>query len=451
VLFEMAMLLPMTAVRPFIGVLLWEWVSFMNPHQLVWGPATELPWAAMAFCATVLGCVMAREPKRLPINAATILIVTFMVLISLTSVVALAPKALVISKWSGVFKTFLFLVITMALLTDRYRVHAVVWMIVVSIGYFGVRGGAFAIMTAGDYRVWGPPNTMIEDNNHLAAALLVALPLMNYLRLQSRHRIIRIGLVIAMAMTLLAVLASYSRGALLGLLAMLAVMWLRSGNKIASGIVIGIALASAIAFMPSSWNQRMSTINTYQEDESATDRLVMWDTAYRLALARPMTGAGFMGPYVRSVVDEVNPDSPARAVHSIWFEVLGEHGFPTFFVWFGLTVVGVLNCGAILRSARGIPSLQWASDLARMTQVSIVAYLVAGTFLSLCYWDAYQTVLVVIAATRELVRQRVAQRADAAGGGVPRTALAAGALAMPPRGGRGLAAARGDGPAREPV
>ncbi len=289
----------------------------MNPHRIVWGVASDLPWAAMVFCATILGCVIAGEPKRLPLNATTILIGMFMALISLTSLVALAPPADVMAKWSLVSKTSLFLLITMALLTDRYRIHAIIWMIVISLGYFGVRGGAFAIMTAGDYRVFGPPSTMIEDNNHLAAALLVTLPLMNYLRMQSRHRIVRLALAMAMALTLLFVVASYSRGALLGLGAMAIMMWLKTRNKLASGLVIGIVLTGAITFMPPSWSHRMATLNAYGGDKSATDRLVMWDTALRLALARPLTGAGFMGPYTRSVVDEVNPDSrPGRSIAS---------------------------------------------------------------------------------------------------------------------------------------
>ncbi len=76
-----------------------------------------------------------------------------------------------------------------------------------------------------------------------------------------------------------------------------------------------------------------------------------------------------------------------------------------------MTFVGVINSSAILRAAKGAPDLKWACDLARMTQVSIVAYLVAGTFLSLSYWDVYLTILVVIAATRGIVAQALASDA----------------------------------------
>jgi hypothetical protein len=44
-----------------------------------------------------------------------------------------------------------------------------------------------------------------------------------------------------------------------------------------------------------------------------------------------------------------------------------------------------------------------------MSQVSVIAYLVAGTFLSLCYWDFYFTMLVAVAATHEHVKQALGQ------------------------------------------
>jgi putative inorganic carbon (HCO3(-)) transporter len=47
--------------------------------------------------------------------------------------------------------------------------------------------------------------------------------------------------------------------------------------------------------------------------------------------------------------------------------------------------------------------------LGRMAQVSIVAYLVSGTFLSLSYWDFYWTLLIAVAATHTLAQRATAQ------------------------------------------
>ena len=173
----------------------------------------------------------------------------------------------------------------------------------------------------------------------------------------------------------------------------------------------------------------MHTIESYDKDNSAEARLTMWHTAWLLATARPLAGSGFYGPYTRVVVDQVDPASPARAVHSIWFETLGEHGFPTFFIWLGITVAAALATRRVIRAARDRPELAWCADLARMAQVSMVAYLVGGTFLSLCYWDFYLTLLGVVTATDVYVRRAIAS-ADAApvpARWVPRAALQAGA------------------------
>lgn len=404
---SMLPMLPLAAARPFVGVLLFSWISFMDPQDIIFGLAAELPWAHIVFAATIIGCFVAREPKRLPLDGTSWLIVLFMLCISLTSLVALAPAAGVEEKWETVMKTLLFVLVTAALLTDRIRIHALLWMMVISLGYYGVRGGAFTLITGGNHRVFGPPSSMIGDNNHLAAALLVALPLMNFLRLQSRHRAVRIGLLAAMVLTLLAVLGSYSRGAFLALGAATLFLWWNSSHKLVFGTVLALCLAVGISFMPPGWTERMSTIETYQADGSATGRLAIWGASWQIALARPLTGGGFMAPYTQSVIDQFDPGVTARAVHSIYFEVIGEHGFPAFLIWLAINVTGIMNTIRIRRMSRATPGLKWCDDLARMGQVSILAYLVGGTFLSLCYWDFYFTFLVILAATRRLAAEAV--------------------------------------------
>jgi putative inorganic carbon (HCO3(-)) transporter len=327
---------------------------------------------------------------------------------TVTSITAMGESSAVWEKWEKVTKVLAGLLLTASLLTERRRLHALIWVMVISLGYYGVRGGIFTIVTGGSYRVWGPEQTIITDNNHLAAALLVTLPLMNYLRLQSRHHLVRNLLAVAMALTLLATIASYSRGALLGLVAVAGMMWFRSKQKVVSAVVMSACLAAAIAFMPGNWGARMESIGTYQEDASATERLDLWRISTQLALSRPLVGSGFTGPYTRSVVDTVEPGGPARAVHSIWFELLGEQGFPTFFLWVGLTLTGLLSAVRLARITRSRPDLAWAHDFGRMSQVSIVAYMVSGTFLSLSYWDFYWTLLVAVSATLVLAKRALA-------------------------------------------
>jgi putative inorganic carbon (hco3(-)) transporter len=406
---EMLVLLPMVTIRPFVGILVWSWVSFMSPQRLLWGPASGLPWGLITVATLAIGCIIAREPKRFIWNPTTSLIAAFMICITLTSLTAMAPRDEVFGKWDPTMKSFGLMLMTAFFLTSKERIHALIWIMALSLGYFGVKGGGFTVFNGGGNRVLGPPGTAISDNNTLAAGLLVAVPLMNYLRMQSQHRIVRVGLAASVVLTMFAVVGSYSRGALIGLLAVGVFFWFKSKQKFLAAIVLPILIGSVILFMPPDWMDRMRSIGQYQSDGSVEGRFDIWTTAWTMAVRRPLTGAGFMGPYDEEVVRYFRPFAGPRAVHSIYFEVLGEHGFVVFFVWLGITVSGLLAARRIIKSASGVPELAWAVDLARMSQVSVVGYLVAGAFLSLSYWDFYFTMLVAVAAAHQYVRQTLSE------------------------------------------
>ncbi|HEV7268361.1 MAG TPA: putative O-glycosylation ligase, exosortase A system-associated [Falsiroseomonas sp.] len=410
-------MLPLAFVQPFVGALLWCWIAFMNPHREVWGFATNLPYATIVFVATVIACVLAREPKKLAANGVTIGLIVFAALITLTSLTSIGDPSETWRLWERTMKTILGALLVASLLTSRERIHALVWLMAISLGFYGVKGGIFTLMTGGGFMVLGPSDSMISDRNHVAVGLLVAVPLMNYIRMQSAHRLVQFGIMGAMGLTVMAAIGSQSRGALLALAATAAVLWWRSRGKVVSGVMIVACVAGVLSFMPASWEERMRTITTYEEDASAMGRVQIWRAAFLIGLDRPLIGAGFRAPYQPEIVARVAPDVTARAVHSIYFEVIGEHGFPAFGVWCFLTAAGVYYSMRLVALSRDRPDLAWAGDLGRMVPVSITAYLSGGAFLSLSYWDYYWTILIVVAAAHALVlrtlRERAPKRTDA--------------------------------------
>ncbi|MGH7119416.1 MAG: putative O-glycosylation ligase, exosortase A system-associated [Acetobacteraceae bacterium] len=402
-LLGMGGLLPMALATPMVGVLAYYWISFMSPQMDIWGFAATPPWALMSAVAALIGCFVAREPKRWPRNGMIVPVILFLILTTISTFMALGPSEIVMHYWSQVAKTFFFLLVLAALLTERHRIHALVWVMVISLGYYGVTGGLFSIATGGKYRVFGPPDSIIGDNNQLAVALLMILPLMNYLRLQSAHSLVRKGLIIAMLLTLVAIVTSYSRGALLGLAAVSLFFWWNSRRKLIMGLVVVFAVAGTISFMPADWVTRMYSINHYQKDSSAEERITVWKEALGIALARPLTGGGYKSTTSASVLHRFYPHAAIRAVHDVWLEVLSENGFPAFSVWLAMLLLGFLNIRRIRRLARGDPTLAWANDFAHMAQVTLIAFITAGSFLSMGYYDVYFAVLVALAATKELV------------------------------------------------
>jgi probable O-glycosylation ligase (exosortase A-associated) len=296
----------------------------------------------------------------------------------------------------------------MMLITNRKRLDWLVWTIVVSIGFYGIKGGVFTILQGGSHRVYGPPGTFIGGNNEMGLALAMTIPLMYYLYVESKKRYVRWGLLGAMLLTGLSAIGTHSRGALLGMAAMAVMLWWKSKQKAFLGMLIVFSGIVVAGFMPQEWFDRMATMKTYEEDGSARGRLDSWMWAFNLALSRPL-GGGF------------EAFSQRLDAHSIYFEVLGEHGFIGLALFLMLWLFTWMAAARIRRDAEKIADMGWLALLMRMTQVSLVAYASAGAFLGMAYFDyPYNLVLIVVVAQAILQRTRQAGAEQSAAAGPPR-------------------------------
>ncbi|MGK5023187.1 putative O-glycosylation ligase, exosortase A system-associated [Janthinobacterium sp. RB2R34] len=401
--------LPFIFKVPATGALMWVWVSVMNPHTQGWGFATQLPFAMIIAVATMFSMLLSRTPKRLPMTPVSALLLLFVLWMNVTTPFALLPEPSWV-QWNKVMKIMLMSFVVMMLIRSRTDIIRLVWVLVGSIGFYGVKGGIFTIRSGGTERVWGPEATFIGDNNALALALIITIPLMYYLQQNSGKRWIRHGLTGAMVLSALAALGSYSRGGLLAIAAMCLFMWIKSGKKVALGALLCLLGPLLLAFMPERWTARMDTINTFQEDSSAQGRLNAWQMAYNLARDR-FPGGGFevsdAGIFARYAPDPQD----VHAAHSIYFQALGEHGFAGLAIYLALGWATWRTAVAIIRLSRGKPELAWALGLATMCQASMVGFAVGGAFLSLLYFDMPYYLMAALIATRILVEQHVqAQR-----------------------------------------
>ena len=396
--------LPYILKAPAIGGLMWVWVSVMNPHTQAWGFATHLPFAFIIAIATMLSLVMTREPKSLPLTPVSVLLLLFVGWMNVTAPFALLPEASWV-QWNKVMKIMLMSFVIMMVIRTRRDIVRLVWVLVGSIGYYGVKGGIFTIRSGGTERVWGPDETFIGDNNALALALIITIPLMYYLQQNTDKRWLRHGLSAAMLLSALAALGSYSRGALLAIAAMGLFMWLKSDRKLVLGALLAAVAPLLLAFMPERWADRMDTINTYQDDVSAMGRLNAWRMAWNLARDRFLGGgfdvsdASIFARYAPNPMD-------VHAAHSIYFQALGEHGFVGLFIYLALGIATWRTAAAIIRRTRGKPELRWAHGLATMSQASLIGFAVGGAFLSLLYFDMPYYLMAALIATRIIVEQQ---------------------------------------------
>jgi probable O-glycosylation ligase (exosortase A-associated) len=96
--------------------------------------------------------------------------------------------------------------------------------------------------------------------------------------------------------------------------------------------------------------------------------------------------------------------------HSIYFEVLGEHGFFGLFLFLTLALMTWRTASWIIKRARGDPENRWAADLAAMVQVSLVGYASGGAFLGLANFDLYYTLIAVVVLCKTVLVSRQTAR-----------------------------------------
>jgi putative inorganic carbon (hco3(-)) transporter len=398
-----AVVLVMALRETWIGALLWTWFSLMNPHRLTYGFAFTLPFAMMAAGATFLSILWSRGKVRIPREPMVVLLVLFVLWTCLSTALAIRPD-LSSTRLLVVIKIQLMTLVCMAALRERKHIELFVWVNVLSIGFYGFKGGIFAIATGGSSRVWGPADSFIEDNNALGLALVMIIPLGFYLWQVTTKRWLRHALLVFLLLNSVAVLATQSRGAFLAIVAMALFLWMRTRKKLLSGIVLVTLGALFIAFMPESWETRMRTIQTYQQDSSAMSRINSWETAINVANDR-ITGAGFHIAD-RQIFERYSPIPEwIFTAHSIYFQALGEQGWIGLALFLSLGAFTFYNVGRIRRLARARPESQWAGDLAAMIHVSMIGYAVGGAFLSLTYWDLPYNIMVMVIATKFWLRE----------------------------------------------
>jgi putative inorganic carbon (hco3(-)) transporter len=408
---DVLLLLVFTAILPFamhrtwVAVLLWTWISVMNPHKLAWGFALHAPFAAAAAGAAFISLAFNQDRLRMPWKGEVIALLLFIGWTCITTVFAYYPGD-ASTQLMKVLKIQVMTVVALAAIRERKHIEMFVWVKALSIGFFGLKGGIFTILGGGSERVWGPPGGFIEGNNEIGLAMVMTVPLLNYLRMVSTNRWVRYGLLLLMLLTAIAALGTQSRGAFLAIAAMSVVLWMRSRRKILGGTFMLLVAVAMLALMSENWEARMRTIENWEQDSSAMGRINAWTMAFNLANDR-FTGGGFVVDkpelFARFAPDPLD----LHAAHSIFFQVLGEHGYIGLALFVSIGAFGFVTASQIRKQALHRAEALWAHDLAGMIQVSMVGYAVGGAFLSLAYFDLPYNVMVMLVACRYwLLEQR---------------------------------------------
>jgi probable O-glycosylation ligase (exosortase A-associated) len=152
-----------------------------------------------------------------------------------------------------------------------------------------------------------------------------------------------------------------------------------------------------LLFMPASWHERVSSITEYQQDSSAMGRIKAWEYSIAVANAR-LTGGGFMSWSLENYRKYGVYVQKAFVAHSIYFSVLNDGGWPGLILFLLILVYIWRQLSRVNRVTADDPERADYNLLARMLQISMVAFMAGGSFLSLSYFDlAWHFMTITIA------------------------------------------------------
>ncbi len=393
--------------RPFLWVLAYLYIDILAPQKIGWSLTPALPISLIAFCAAFAGWLLADPKRGSRFTFRQFLMLCLLAYCGITTTMADFPLEAA-NKWEWVWKALVFAIFFPLTLTTRLRIEGAALIMVLTVSAIIISAGMKTALGGGGYEslyFFVNDNSGLYESSTLATVAVAIIPLILWF---TRHGTVflpdwRVKL-FAYCLIFACLLIPVGTEARTGLLciAVLGLLILRDVKRrmvfIAAGAALGLA---ALPFLPQSYYERMSTINSPQGDESASTRVAVWQWTLDYASENPF-GGGFdayrgnkftynipvteeagntMAVEYREVTDE------ARAYHSAIFEMLGEQGWPGLTLWLLLQLLGVWQMERLRRRWRGRSAgqEQWQAPLASALQFGQIIYLVGSLFQGIAY------------------------------------------------------------------
>jgi probable O-glycosylation ligase (exosortase A-associated) len=399
-------LLALGCKRPFLFVLVYAYVDIVAPQRLSY---YLLNGASVAMIAAVIaiGSWLVFDDKRgLRITGRQLLMLLLLCYAGFTTIYADVPDEAVL-KWEWVWKAMLFAIFLPFTLRTKLRIEAYILFMVLSASAIVVVGGIKTLLSGGGY---GALNLMVDNNSGLyegSTISMVAIAIVPLILWLARFGTVfprdwRVKL-FAGSLIFACLLIPVGTEARTGIvcIGVLAVLLLRDvRRRLVYMSMIGLACLAALPMLPDSFTDRMGTISTYQADSSATTRLAVWAWTWDYALHNPM-GGGFEAyrqnlvqvsttstqtdGTVTAIEQQVQADE-ARAYHSSYFEMLGEHGFPGIFLFLLIHGIALVRMEMLRRRWRGADGDKaWIAPLATALQSFQIIYLTGSLFVGIAF------------------------------------------------------------------
>jgi probable O-glycosylation ligase (exosortase A-associated) len=411
----MVFFLPLAFANAFVGYILWGWSGLIGIKDYIYGFMTIFPYVQIFAIITLFGLLFIKKNNKIEpyrINNTTVIMVIFAIHGFICAIFSYPGLERNWELYTTLLKTLLFCALMPLLVFNRFRIHAIVLMIVLGISFHGILDGLKFLASGGSHKA--ESLSKFGDNNYFGMIILMGLPFLFYLIKYSQKKIAQYAFGFVFFLNILSIISTQSRGALSGLVVISILYILSTKNKIIGVMVLSLSAFFIMQFASDGWKSRMETIQSAQDDNSFMGRVKAWQVSSAIALENPVFGGGFRViqshdvwhrfNHSSGILPFVKVDTSTRsgiAAHSIWFEVLADQGFVGFILFFALIVNSFITRNYIAKIIKNNNMSElWAIDLANVVCLSIVAYCVSGSLLSAAYFELPYICFMILEVTK---------------------------------------------------
>ena len=431
--------------RPFLMTLAYLYVDVVQPQEVSYYLVNSVPVSLIFGAAAVLFFLLFDDKRHLHFGRLQALMLLFLAWITFTTFNAQLPEQAWV-KWDPAWKAIAFGAFMPFVLRTRQRIEAGLLFLVLCVGALTISGGMKTLAGGGGYgtmSLFVDSNTGLYEGSTISAIAIAVIPLILYLyqfnRIVPKSRmtwLLAAGLIFA---ALLIPIGTEARTGLVCIAVLAGLLFLRVKRKfiyLAAATVLAVAV---VPLLPETFTGRMSTIKSYDEDNSASTRLAVWGWTLDFVREHPL-GGGFSAYKLNEIEVEVQRRSgddsnssertvtiqdEARAFHSSYFETLGEHGYPGLLIYLAMLFTALWQLRRLYQRFKTSEENHWIADLARSLGHTLIIYMVGSIFIGIAFQStlyfmlAFAGALVNVASrVTEKRSQPVAWQPRPAGGRV---------------------------------
>ena len=384
---------------PFVATLGYVWVDTFQPQNVAYLILNQIPVAMLMGVIALLLYMAADRRSPPPLALETVLQVTMAMWITLTLTWGEKPEA-GWDKWDWAFKTLMFSAFVPYVIRSRVQIEAFAQTYIFSLAANFVPYGVKTLISGGGYGTnlgLQSGNSGLSEGGLLSTVCLMAVPralaLSKHGQLIPRWRFVPFAYWGMAGLAIATAIGTYERSALVGLVVMGLLLWARSDHKLAFGLVAAAIAVIIIYTTSGAWNARISTLADPTHEGSAETRLAVWRWTLQYVSTHPL-GGGFMCFLINHIEIPGQNGEPAtiefgRAFHSIYFEVLGEQGYPGLLIFLTLAGMTFFKLHRLSKRTRGIPELKWVAGLADGLVGGLAVLMTSGAFVGIAYQPMY--------------------------------------------------------------